>query len=174
MSFQGWPAAALEFFEGLEADNSKSYWQAHKDVYEHAVKAPMDELLTELEPEFGEGRLFRPYRDIRFSKDKTPYKTSIAATIGEGYVNLSADGLRVGAGMYHMAPDQLERYREAVSAGTTGERLAAIVDGFRECRNRGLRFGSLENSPERLPEGPPKSGAASVQRHRGYASLAAG
>ncbi len=100
MAFRGWPAEALEFFEGLEADNSKTYWQRNKDVYESLVRAPMEQLLEELAPEFGEGRIFRPYRDIRFSSDKSPYKTNIAAMIGEGYVELTADGL--GAGMRHV------------------------------------------------------------------------
>ena len=75
MTFGGWKVEALEFFEGLAADNSKAYWDAHKDVYLHLVREPMEELLGELEPEFGDWRLFRPYRDLRFSADKTPYQT---------------------------------------------------------------------------------------------------
>ena len=133
MAFRGWPAEAIEFFEGLEADNSKAYWMDHKTVYERCVKAPMDELLAELAPEFGAGRVFRPYRDVRFSKDKAPYKTNIAAMAGGvGYVSLSADGLGVGSGMYMMAPDQLERYRRAVDGDTTGEALEAIVTSIRD------------------------------------------
>src|SRR3990170_4474832 len=115
MAFKGWPAEALHFYEGLEADNSKAYWQDNKAIYDECVRAPMDGLLSELAPEFGEGKLFRPYRDIRFSADKSPYKTAIAASLAwGGYVHLSAEGLFVGSGMYHMAPDQLERYRAAV------------------------------------------------------------
>jgi len=53
MAFRGWPVEAIEFFDGLEADNSKAYWQQNKDVYEQAVKAPMDELLAELAPPLG-------------------------------------------------------------------------------------------------------------------------
>ncbi len=120
MAFQGWRAEALEFFEGLEADNSKAYWQQNKSVYEELVRAPMEELLAELEPDWGEGRIFRPYRDIRFSRDKSPYKTHIGAVVGEGYVQLSAEGLGVGCGMWEMAPDQLERYRSAVADDRSG------------------------------------------------------
>src|SRR5207237_6520064 len=128
MAFRGWPAEALEFYEGLEADNSKAYWQDHKAVYEDAVRGPMDELLTELAPEFGEGKVFRPYRDVRFSADKSPYKTAMGATLaGGGYVQLSAQGLGAGTGMYVMAPDQLERYRRAVAGDRTGGELAAMV-----------------------------------------------
>src|SRR5438552_11638875 len=70
MAFRGWPVEALEFFEGLEADNSKAYWQSNKTVYETLVRAPMEELIAELAPEWGEGRIFRPYRDVRFSAEK--------------------------------------------------------------------------------------------------------
>ena len=84
MTFSGWPIEAVEFYEGLEADNSKVYWQEHKAVYDRFVKAPMEELLAELADEFGAGRLFRPYRDVRFSADKTPYKTNCAARLGDG------------------------------------------------------------------------------------------
>ena len=114
MAFAGWPPEAIEFYEGLVADNSKAYWQAHKEDYERAVLAPMLELIAELSPQFGEGHVFRPYRDVRFSADKSPYKTAIAATIGRGYVQLSADGLGAGAGLHMPASDQLERYRRAV------------------------------------------------------------
>src|SRR5687767_9200759 len=104
MAFRGFPAEALEFFEGLEADNTKAYWQEHKSLYERAVKGPMDELLADLAPEFGPGRIFRPYRDVRFSADKTPYKTNIGATVERGgYIQLSAEGLAAGCGYYQMA-----------------------------------------------------------------------
>jgi uncharacterized protein (TIGR02453 family) len=131
MTFRGWPAEALEFFEGLEADNSKTYWQTNKHVYENYVRAPMEELLKELEPDWGEGRIFRPYRDIRFSRDKSPYKTNIAATVGDGYVQLTARGMGAGCGMWHMATDQLDRYRTAVDAKRSGEALARIVETAR-------------------------------------------
>src|SRR5947208_10218197 len=66
VTFRGWPADALEFFDGLAADNTKAYWQDNKPRYEQTVKAPMEELLAELASEFGEGKIFRPYRDVRF------------------------------------------------------------------------------------------------------------
>jgi uncharacterized protein (TIGR02453 family) len=129
MSFAGWPGEAVEFFEDLEEDNTKSFWQVHIETYEISVKRPMEELLAELEPEFGAGKLFRPYRDVRFSKDKSPYKTNIAAAVGPfGYVTLSAEGLGVGAGMYVMAPDQLDRYRRAVDLEKSGTTLELIVE----------------------------------------------
>jgi uncharacterized protein (TIGR02453 family) len=133
MSFAGWPGEAVEFFEDLEEDNTKSFWQAHIETYKVSVKRPMEELLAELEPEFGAGKLFRPYRDVQFSKDKSPYKTNIAAAVGPfGYVTLSAEGLGVGAGMYVMASDQLERYRRAVDLEKSGTALELIVEAIKK------------------------------------------
>ncbi len=93
MAFSGWPAEAVEFYRGLSADNTKAYWTARKPVYEATVHAPMAELLAELAGEFGPGRIARPNRDVRFSPDKSPYKTAIYATFeAGGYVKFSADG----------------------------------------------------------------------------------
>jgi uncharacterized protein (TIGR02453 family) len=87
----------------------------------------MTELVEELAPEFGETKIFRPYRDIRFSKDKTPYKTHIGAMVGSGYVQFSAEGLAAGNGMYGMAPDQLDRYRQAVAGDRAGGELEDVI-----------------------------------------------
>ena len=117
MAFSGWPEEALDFYDGLAADNSKSYWTEHKATYEQKILAPMTELTEELAAEFGEPKIFRPYRDVRFSADKSPYKTHIGAVIGgTGYVQLSAEGLGAGAGMWQMGPEHLERYRAAVAS----------------------------------------------------------
>ena len=127
MSFSGWPEEALEFYEGLAADNTKTYWTKHKEIYDATVLRPMTELIEELAPEFGDTKIFRPYRDIRFSKDKTPYKTHIGAMVGSGYVQFSAQGLAAGNGMYGMAPDQLDRYRQAVAGDRTGGELEGVI-----------------------------------------------
>jgi uncharacterized protein (TIGR02453 family) len=130
MPFSGWPEEALEFYEGLAADNTKTYWTAQKAVYEEKVLGPMTELLEELGPEFGEPKVFRPYRDVRFSKDKSPYKTHLGAMLGGRYIQLSADGLAAGDGMYGMAADQLDRYRRAVAGDLTGAELERVVAGI--------------------------------------------
>lgn len=157
MAFRGWPAEAIEFYEGLEADNSRTYWQENKAVYEEIVRGPMDELLAELAPEFGEGRIFRPYRDVRFSKDKSPYKTSIAATLAKGgYVSFSAEGLGAGCGMYMMAPDQLDRFRRAVADGRKGRELEEIVA---KIRKRGIEVNghdTLKTAPKGYPKDHPR------------------
>ena len=67
--FHGIPTTALDFYEDLEADNSKAFWTAHNHVYEESVRGPIQALAETLGPEFGTGKLFRPYRDVRFAKE---------------------------------------------------------------------------------------------------------
>ncbi|WP_028925781.1 DUF2461 domain-containing protein [Pseudonocardia acaciae] len=123
MGFSGFGEGLVDFYDGLEADNSKAYWTDHKPVYEQHVRAPMEALMAELEPEFGAGKVFRPYRDLRFSPDKTPYKTHCGAIVGGYYVQAGADGIMVAGGYYHMAGDQIRRYRVAVDEQRRGEDL---------------------------------------------------
>ncbi len=131
MTFRGFPESALMFYEGLEADNSKTYWTKHKQTYDEDVRAPMQALLADLEPEFGAANVYRPYRDVRFSKDKTPYKTAVAASAGSHYAQLGADGLMVAGGYYDTAPDQVARLRRAVDDDIQGAALERIVATLR-------------------------------------------
>lgn len=133
--FGGFPAEAIAFYTGLEADNSKAYWQANKATYQEAVKGPIEALGQIVAEEFGPLRIFRPNRDVRFSKDKSPYKTAIGAvTEGEGgelyYVQLSATGLMVASGYYQLATDQLTRFRAALDEDEPGEDIVAITGGL--------------------------------------------
>jgi uncharacterized protein (TIGR02453 family) len=156
MAFNGWPDEALEFYEGLAADNSKTYWTRHKPTYDSCVLGPMTELMAELSAEFGEAKIFRPYRDVRFSKDKTPYKTHIGALIGNGYVQFSAQGLAAGDGMYHLAPDQLERYRQSVLNDRTGKELAKVIA---EVEGHGIEVHGqdpLKSAPRGYPADHPR------------------
>jgi uncharacterized protein (TIGR02453 family) len=117
----------------------------------------MEALLAELTDEFGPCKLFRPYRDVRFSKDKSPYKTSIAATVGPaGYVSLSAAGLGAGSGMYHMEPEQLARYRAAVDDDRSGGALAALAESFRSAGNDLIAHGVLKTAPKGYPRDHPR------------------
>lgn len=153
MAFRGWTTDALDFYDGLEADNSKTYWTEHKATYDEKVYAPMAALLEELEDEFGPGRVFRPYRDVRFSSDKSPYKTTIAASIGgDSYVQLSARGLMAGRGNWRMEPDQLSRYREAVAAEASG---AALARAIAELRSQKIDVGGHDEL-KTVPRGYPK------------------
>lgn len=171
--FAGFPDEALGFYEGLEADNSKAYFTDHKDVYDRAVRGPMLALVEVLAEEFGEAKLFRPNRDVRFSPDKSPYKTHQGAVIGMGggdgslYVAVSADGLVVGGGFYQMTKDQLTRYRSAVDDDAAGARLAAVVDvlladGFT------LAGEQLSRAPRGMDPAHPR---IALLRHKGIAGM---
>ena len=133
--FRGWPEAALEFYRDLERENNRAFWLAHKDTYEVAVKAPFEALSDLVAEEFGPLHVFRPHRDVRFSKDKSPYKTRCyAVTEGQGgeayYVEISALGLVVATGYWMMAYDQLDRYRRAVDDEQAGSALERIMAGL--------------------------------------------
>ena len=140
MQFTGFPVAGLDFYDDLEVDNTKSFWEAHKDVYAEAVRAPMQALCGALEPEFGAAKIFRPYRDVRFAKDKTPYKTHQGAFVAAGpsmgwYVELSPRGVRVGAGFYEAAGERLAAIRDAIDDAKSGPALRRTLtrlekDGF--------------------------------------------
>ncbi|SFQ07724.1 TIGR02453 family protein [Amycolatopsis arida] len=141
MRFTGFGEYAIDFFDGLVADNSKPYWQEHQHVYRRDVREPMEALLAELAPEFGadfgEPKVFRPHRDVRFARDKRPYKTHCGGVIEAGrgggayYVEVGPAGLRVGGGCFHLAPDQLAAFRRAVDTDVHGRALAEIVDTLR-------------------------------------------
>jgi uncharacterized protein (TIGR02453 family) len=144
--FTGFPVAALDFYEDLEADNSKAFWAAHKAVYDDCVRGPMLALLTELEPEFGTGKAFRPYRDVRFSKDKAPYKTHqggfVQTAPGVGfYVQIDAAGLVVAGGFYAGSSAQVAAYRTAVDDARRGAELERLV---RKLRRDGFEIGGAQ------------------------------
>jgi uncharacterized protein (TIGR02453 family) len=161
MSFRGWPQDALDFYVGLEADNSKTYWLANRTTYDECVKAPFLALSDDIEREFGPLHVFRPNRDIRFAKDKSPYKTAAAAvTESEGgaayYVQISSDGLYVGSGYYHLAADQLDRYRAAVTDPKHGPKLAGAVAALRKNRYEVAARESLQRAPRGFPPDHPR------------------
>jgi len=167
-AFTGFPVAGLDFYDDLEADNSRSFWSANKQVYLDAVRTPMTALLTLLEPEFGPAKVFRPYRDLRYSNDPTPYKTHQGGFVQRGestgwYVQLDAAGLLTGAGWYHAEGPAVRRYREAVDAEHTGVALERVVAG--------LRRGGFEVAGDRLKTRPRGYAAdhprIDLLRHRG-------
>ncbi|MER7072797.1 DUF2461 domain-containing protein [Terrabacter sp. NPDC000476] len=144
--FAGFPPGALSFYAELEEHNSRDWWLAHKAAYDRDVREPMLALLDALEDEFGPAKLFRPNRDVRFSADKSPYKTHQGALVGTGtvlgyYVQVSADGLRAGGGFRAASPATTQRFRAAVDApasGTTLERVLTALDaeGFEQLGER--------------------------------------
>jgi len=131
-SFTGFPAEALDFYDDLEMDNTKTFWEANKQTYDTAVAAPMKALVAALADEFGAAKVFRPYRDVRFAKDKTPYKTSQGAYVASGpstgwYIQVSAAGVMAGAGFYEASPARLASVREAIVHDRHGSELESIL-----------------------------------------------
>ena len=155
-TFAGMPDEGLAFLEDLEERNTKEFFDANKGVFKEQVQAPFAALveaaaarLRRSVPGIGQPKVFRIYRDLRFSKDKTPYKTSLSASIpsrpaeeGDGpgvgtgfYVNVGPAGLYTASGLYHPGRPELERVRAAVADPATGPELEAVL---RKAAGKGL------------------------------------
>ncbi len=176
MAFTGFGEYAIDFFDGLVVDNSKAYWQENLPTYTRDVRAPMEALLAELLTEFGdfgEGKVFRPYRDVRFARDKSPYKTHCGAVVERGRgggafsVEVGPAGLRAGGGCFHLAPDQLARFRRAVDTDVHGGELADILA---ELRRAGWEITGdrLRTRPRGFPADHPR---IELLRHRTLSAL---
>ncbi|KAA1380887.1 DUF2461 domain-containing protein [Aeromicrobium fastidiosum] len=117
-------------------DNTKTFWETHKHVWAESVSAPMKALTAALAAEFGEAKIFRPYRDVRFAKDKTPYKNHQGAFVATGpstgyYVQVGAPGVRVGAGFYDASTARLASIREAIVDQRRGQELEDLLATLR-------------------------------------------
>jgi uncharacterized protein (TIGR02453 family) len=159
----GFVPAATQFFEDLEDQNTREFWLAHKAVFEREVREPMAALLDSLPEKYQPFKVFRMNRDIRFSPDKSPYKTMHGAAHGMPgavhYLHLDASGLMVACGSYLMQPDELERYRQAVAEDSSGDELSEILAALR--RRRSLRLGPggaepLKTAPRGFPRDHPR------------------
>jgi uncharacterized protein (TIGR02453 family) len=162
MAFDGFGPAAFAWFAGLEADNSKAWFHAHRPEYDAEVRGPLVALLEELAGD-APVRVARPNRDIRFSPDETPYKTRAYGTIdGRLYAEVASSGLFAGTGYRGFARDQLERFRAAVDDDGSGGALFEIVG---ELTTAGVEtFGT---ALKRVPRGyAPDHPRAELLRHK--------
>ena len=135
--------------------------------------------MGDVDDELGPFRMFRPYRDVRFSKDKSPYKTAAAAySEREGggglYLQLSANGLFVGSGHYHMASDQLARFRDALDDDEAGAEIVAICARAGEEAARDRCHGGAQDRAAGLSQGPPPHRPPATQGPGRRAVLPAG
>jgi uncharacterized protein (TIGR02453 family) len=129
-AFRGFPPEALEFLRELEADNDRDWFKANRARYDDHLVAPARALAEDLS-HLGRPHLFRPWNDTRFHPGP-PVKEHIGMTVGyEGaggyYVELSLDGLLIGAGLHHPAPDQLDRLRRAIDGPRTAASLSRAI-----------------------------------------------
>ncbi|HTY10448.1 MAG TPA: DUF2461 domain-containing protein [Bacteroidota bacterium] len=146
--FIGFPKKGIEFLNKLKKNNNREWFEKHKQDFESEVKLPMQSLIASLQPYFEsfapefdvspKRSLFRIYRDIRFSKDKTPYKTHAAAHFvlrgkpkgieGSGfYLHIEPGSVFLGGGIYMPDSDQLKKIRRAI-AGQSKEFLGIVKD----------------------------------------------
>src|SRR5262249_14308980 len=146
-SFTGFDRTAPQFFHQLAAEMNREWFLANKERYERQWVAPMTALLTEVAARLAKAyapinlappKLLRIYRDVRFSKDKTPYKTNIAGVIRTAkgttaiYIHLGVDEEFVGCGTYFFEPDQLVKWRKLVAADKTGKEIAGVIAKLRK------------------------------------------
>lgn len=148
-----WPPEALEFLRDLEENNDREWFKANRRRYDEHLVAPARELAGKLS-DLGSPHFFRPYNNLRF-RPGPPLKEHLGVAIGYGaaggfYFDLSLDGLLVAAGLYHPAPDQLERFRAAIG----DDRKAR---GFERGLAAAQRGGLTPAEPElkRAPRGYP-------------------
>lgn len=161
--FLGLRPAAFTWFDGLAQDNTKAWFDSHRDTFEAEVKSPLTRLLDELAADLGGTvKVFRQNRDVRFSKDKSPYKTNtygVVSGIGGGsdglYISISAQGLTAGTGYYDMAKDQLERFRLAIMEPDTGPEFQTL---FSTALGHGVedRSNALKTAPRGFPKDHPR------------------
>jgi uncharacterized protein (TIGR02453 family) len=183
--FEGFPPSALRFFADLKENNDRDWFEANKSIYVNDVVEParafittLGGMLSGLHPGInfdtrsnGAGSMFRIYRDVRFSKDKTPYKTHLGMVfwIGSGkktdspafYVGLSNEGTGVYAGMWKFPKDALAAYRTSIDDPSKADELAEILDGLRDA---GYEVGG--NTYKRVPRGfDPEHPHADLLKH---------
>jgi uncharacterized protein (TIGR02453 family) len=170
--FDGFSPEAMQFLADLQANNSREWFNAHKQVYQEAIVEPalvfvvaLGERLRAIYPDInadtrtnGAGSLMRIYRDTRFSKDKTPYKTNVGIVWwqGEGkkmeqpgfYFHLAPESSWVGGGLYMFPPPALEAFRAAVDDPAQGAALQGVLD---QLQAEGLRVWGERY--KRVPQG---------------------
>jgi uncharacterized protein (TIGR02453 family) len=145
-TFAGFPPEAFRFYAALSDDenNARSWFDANRDTYERTVRTPMEALLARAADDgWGDGKVFRPNRDVRFSNDKRPYKTHCGAVIafrdGTGrasrYVQVDATGMMAGIGYWELSRDQVDRFRRAVDDPEAGDELSDLVAAARRAGN---------------------------------------
>ena len=155
------PEAALQWFDDLDADNSREFWQARKDDYRRHVREPFDAVLASLDAALpatglshGGWRVYRPHQDTRFTPGGAPLKTFIAGVAETGgggglFVQLEKRGLMAALGMPYLAPDQLAAWRRVAADDATGPEVAALVARARDAglKVKGGRPDPLKAAP---------------------------
>jgi uncharacterized protein (TIGR02453 family) len=170
-SFEGFPADLFKFLRSLKRNNEREWFNTNKQRYKDSIVAPMSEFIAAMDgrlakvsdcfiadPRPNGGSMFRIYRDVRFSKDESPYKEHVAChfrhiggrdahTLGF-YVHLEPDNVFFGGGMYNPANPTLRQIRTAIAEDPTEWKRATRSKSFK------VRFGEVQGgSLKRVPQG---------------------
>ena len=191
IAFTGFRPAAFAFLRGLKRNNRKEWFEAHRDAYETDVRAPMRALVDEMDSVLGDvapelrgdvkKSIFRIHRDVRFSADKSPYKTNIAAWFfhcdaGSGvgqdahggagfYLHIEPGQCRAGGGIWMPPKPALDRIRDAIADDHKGFERVLATPAFKR------RFGPLSDDAvlTRVPRGyAPDHPAARWLRYKSF------
>jgi uncharacterized protein (TIGR02453 family) len=174
MGFQGFDRTAPQFFHELSIEMNKKWFEANKQRYVDQWVTPLTELLADISTKLAKTyapmklappKLFRIYRDTRFSKDKAPYKTHVAGVIqfaGKAssmpmYVHIGVDEEFVGVGTYFFEDKQLAKWRKLVAADKTGKAITAIVTKLRKAGYEVDGHESYKKVPKPYAEDHPRA-----------------
>lgn len=135
--FTGFGPDLIPFYEGLITDNSRTYWLEHKATFDEQIAGPARALAAALTEEFGAVKVFRPHRDVRFSKDKSPYKTQVSMVrqtegVGVLYFAVAPDAVDLAGGIYAPEPGQLRRFRELQDDPRAVRSMDALLGGLED------------------------------------------
>lgn len=168
MEFRGLDPDIVAFYGELRENNGKAWWLANKARYEERVRGPVLALADELGAEFGPLKIFRPYRDVRFSSDKSPYKDHLGlVSTGPGavhYLQFGDEGMMVAGGVYDTSPARLAAFRELVVDNRRFPDLDATLD---ELAAKGFELtttDALATAPRGYPADHPRIGLLRLKR----------
>jgi uncharacterized protein (TIGR02453 family) len=188
--FEGFSDEAIQFFLELQAEQSRPWFKAHQDDFVRLCRRPLELFISELVERLAvkaypriteaEPHFMRIQRDTRFARDKTPYKTFIAASVStraarEGeddhgppgiYVSFGLDAEFVGTGVWHMSPEVLARYRAALDSRTTGPKIQKQIDALKQ---QGFGLEAMEILKRVPPPYPQDHPRGELLRHKGLA-----
>jgi len=190
--FSGFPEGGIDFFLELQAEQSRTWFKAHQTDFERLWKRPLELFATELQARLADAfpgldevtpHFFRIQRDTRFARDKSPYKTYVAADLpirptetsarehGHGvpglWMSFGLEADYIGVGSWHLDPDRVNQYRAAVAHTRFGPQLQRIVDDL-TARGFGLEsMESLKRTPAPYPQDHPR---AELLKRKGLAA----
>jgi uncharacterized protein (TIGR02453 family) len=190
--FEGFSDEAIQFLLELQAEQNRAWFKAHQEDYVRLCRRPLELFVEELRERVRdtypgiaevEPHYFRIQRDTRFARDKTPYKTNIAADLafrpireGENehgipglYVSFGLDGEYVGMGAWHMSPEVLGRYRALLDDARRGARFKSLVDALVAEGYSIEAMDKLKRVPPPYAQDHPR---AELLKHKGLAVMA--